>query len=65
MSVAPPMRQHLPPNASVSSSSTAAMAFASRRESIVVHGVVSSSPVNSGVLLLLPKVRSAVGTRGA
>eukprot|EP00965_Chrysotila_dentata_P037293 1240877-Pleurochrysis_carterae.AAC.1 len=61
-SVAPPMRQLLPPKCFGSMPHASAMRFARSAESFVVHGVPSSAAVKSGVLLALPRVRSRLGT---
>eukprot|EP00965_Chrysotila_dentata_P065850 2181497-Pleurochrysis_carterae.AAC.1 len=65
MSVAPPMRQHLPPNSSGSNPHAVAMRFARRREVAVVHADTPSSSVKNGVALVPPGSRSAAGTRSA
>eukprot|EP00965_Chrysotila_dentata_P104701 3458073-Pleurochrysis_carterae.AAC.1 len=61
-SVAPPMRQLLPPKSFRSMPHAAAMRFASSAESLVVQADVSSAAINSGVLLGMPCVRSRCGT---
>eukprot|EP00965_Chrysotila_dentata_P101784 3360352-Pleurochrysis_carterae.AAC.1 len=62
MSVAPPMRQHLPPNSFGSRPTAAAISFASARECLVGHGVTPSFAVKNGVSLRRPKVHSLAAT---
>eukprot|EP00965_Chrysotila_dentata_P200519 6180027-Pleurochrysis_carterae.AAC.2 len=62
MSVAPPIRQPLPPKSLGSSPAAAAMAFTTLRESADDHGDTPSAPAKSGVRLGLPNVRSVSGT---
>eukprot|EP00965_Chrysotila_dentata_P141448 4675314-Pleurochrysis_carterae.AAC.1 len=61
-SVAPPMRQHLPPNSLASRPNAAAISLASSRDCFVVQGVTPSFAVKNGVSLRLPNVRSLAGT---
>eukprot|EP00965_Chrysotila_dentata_P048461 1607696-Pleurochrysis_carterae.AAC.1 len=63
-SVAPPMRQHLPPKLSASRPISAAYLFASALESSdESHALVPPSVVKSGTMLGCPAVRSATAMR--
>eukprot|EP00965_Chrysotila_dentata_P257421 6212884-Pleurochrysis_carterae.AAC.1 len=50
-SVAPPMRQHLPPNSAGSMPHAAAMRLASLREVVLDHAEMPSSAVKKGIVL--------------
>eukprot|EP00965_Chrysotila_dentata_P183793 6068712-Pleurochrysis_carterae.AAC.1 len=59
-SVAPPIRQHLPPKLAGSSPAAAAILFATLRDVAVDHGARPLSSVKKGVLL--PDLHCAAGT---